>query len=202
VDDRSIPIDYPVGSTPLDPNELQGLIPDYISTQAELNTVEQSNILEAQTWALRNAKKHVLTDTFLRNLHLRMFRHVWKWAGTYRLTDKSIGIHWQQIPVQVNALLQDTHYWIKNQTYSWEELGARFHHKLVSIHPFPNGNGRHARLSTDVLLAAYHTEPFSWGSKKFTGNLIATSDLRSEYIAALREADQRRFHRLITFVRN
>lgn len=199
---ENFPFDYPAGSTPLDPNEIQGLIPSYISTQAELNSLEQSNILEAQTWALRPTKKNILTDTFLLDLHKRMFKNVWKWAGTYRLTDKSIGVHWQQIAMQVNMLLQDTEYWIENKIYEWDELGARFHHKLVAIHPFPNGNGRHARLATEILLTTHGESIFTWGQKKFAGDLYNTGDLRKEYIAALQEADQRKYARLIAFVRS
>jgi Fic-DOC domain mobile mystery protein B len=196
------PFQYPAGSTPLDPNEIQGLLQSYVSTQAELNSLEQSNILEAQTWALRQTKKNILTDTFLLDLHKRMFKNVWKWAGTYRLTDNSIGVHWQQIAMQVSMLLQDTDYWIENKIYKWDELGARFHHKLVAIHPFPNGNGRHARLATEVLLTVNGESLFTWGQRKFSGDLYNTGDLRKEYIAALQEADQRRYSRLIAFVRS
>lgn len=199
--DRVFPIEYAPGSTPLDPDELLGLIPDYISTQGELNTLEQSNILEAKTWIFGRKHKNILTDTFMIDLHKRMFKDVWKWAGRYRTSDKSIGVHWQQISVQMNLLMSDAQYWIENQVYSWDEIGARFHHKLVAIHAFPNGNGRHARLATEVVLAASGQEIFTWGSKTYSESLDQISKLRSEYIAALREADQRKFRKLIEFVR-
>lgn len=199
--DKPFPIEYAPGSTPLDPDELLGLIPDYISTQGELNTLEQSNILEAKTWIFGRKPKNILTDTFMIDLHKRMFKDVWKWAGRYRTSDKSIGVHWQQISVQMNLLMRDAHYWIDNQVYSCDEIGARFHHKLVAIHAFPNGNGRHARLATEILLTANEQEIFTWGSKTYTENIDQVSALRSEYITALREADQRKFKKLIEFVR-
>jgi len=199
--DKRFPIEYAPGSTPLDPDELLGLIPDYISTQGELNTLEQSNILEAKTWIFSKKPKNILTDTFMIDLHKRMFKDVWKWAGRYRTSDKAIGVHWQQISVQMNLLMSDAQYWIENQIYSWDEIGARFHHKLVAIHAFPNGNGRHARLATEVILATNAQAIFTWGSKTYTENLDQVSALRTEYIEALREADQRRFKKLIEFIR-
>ncbi|HYX32019.1 MAG TPA: mobile mystery protein B [Oligoflexus sp.] len=199
--DHPFPIEYMPGSTPLDPDELLGLIPNYISTQGELNVLEQGNILEAKTWMFKKKPKEYLTDTFMIELHKRMFKNVWKWAGRYRLTDKSIGVHWQQIPVQMSALMRDTQYWIENNTYSWDEIGARFHHKMVAIHAFPNGNGRHARLATEIVQTANDQEPFTWGAKTYSESLDQVSALRNEYINALREADQRKFDRLIRFVR-
>lgn len=199
--DKRFPIEYAPGSTPLDPDELLGLIPDYISTQGELNTLEQSNILEAKTWIFNKKPKNILTDTFMIDLHKRMFKDVWKWAGRYRTSDKSIGVHWQQISVQMKLLMSDAQYWIENRVYSWDEIGARFHHRLVAIHAFPNGNGRHARLATEAVLAANAQAIFTWGSKTYRENLDQVSALRTEYIEALREADQRRFQKLIEFVR-
>jgi Fic-DOC domain mobile mystery protein B len=156
---------YPPGATPIDKDEAQGLIPSYINTQVELNAAEQANILEAQSWALGRQHKAILTDAFIRKLHQRMFKRVWQWAGTYRKSDKSIGIHWPQISTELQKLCGDSTYWIEHLTYPWDELGVRFHHRLVSIHPFPNGNGRHARLLTDVLMTNNDQEPFTWGAR-------------------------------------
>ncbi|MFW7377500.1 MAG: mobile mystery protein B [Oligoflexus sp.] len=201
MDRKSFPFEYAPGATPLDPDETNGLIPDYISTQGELNALEQENILEATAWATARKHKHLFTDTFLMQVHKRMLKDVWRWAGQYRLSDKSIGIAWQRIPVEIKNLLEDTRYWAENQTYPWDELGARFHHRLVSIHAFPNGNGRHARLATDVILKSYGQPVFSWGANSFDGQLDRASSIRQEYIAALQEADQRKYSRLICFVR-
>jgi len=196
------PFEHAAGATPLDLNEVNGLIPGYISTQSELNLLEQENILEAKIWASSRIHKNVLTDTFLRDLHTRMFRNVWKWAGKYRKTDKSIGMAWQQVPMELKKLLDDVQFWIEHHTYSWDEVGARLHHRLVLVHPFPNGNGRHARLLTDAVLESYGNKSFSWGAQMAQGSLDKLGSLRSEYILALREADERRYDRLLRFVRS
>lgn len=187
-------IEYPAGATPLDQDEIAGLLPTSISTIAELNEFEASNILRAELWALRR-KRNVLSEKFIRNLHQRMFNEVWKWAGTYRRTNKNIGVDWYQVPPQLTELCANATIWIEKQVYPWVELGARFHHRLVCIHAFPNGNGRHARLMTDVLLRANNQELFTWGR-----NLTDSSGARQLYLDALRDADDRNFEALISFV--
>lgn len=200
---KPISFEYAPGATPLDPNEIDGLISEVIATQGELNQLEQENILEATAWASGKKHKNLMTDTFVRTLHKRMFNNVWKWAGQYRLSDKSFGVNWQQIPTELSKLLADGDYWIKNGTYSWDELGARFHHRLVFIHAFPNGNGRHARLMTDVILEIHGQPAFSWGISMAKRAPLETAGVaRTEYINALREADARSFDRLIKFVRS
>lgn len=190
---------YPEGATPLDRGETEGLIPSSIATQAELNAFEQANILEAERWALGGRRRRdCLTDGFVRTLHRRMFGLVWKWAGTYRRSNKNLGVDWPQVAAEVQKLCGDAAYWVEHQTYAWDELAARFHHRLVSIHPFPNGNGRHARLMADVLLRANGQEPFTWGA----GGLTNAGDARTAYIAALRAADKRDFGPLLGFVRS
>jgi len=200
---KTFPFEYPSGATPLDPNETEGLIPDYISTQGELNRLEQENILEARAQIIGGRHKDLMTDTFVRDLHKRMFKNVWRWAGTYRKSDNSIGVAWTQVPVQLVKLLQDTEFWIKNGTYPWPELGVRFHHRLVLVHPFPNGNGRHARLMTDILLEAHGQSIFTWGaSLAQKDGLDTVGEARMEYITALKEADERKYARLIQFVQS
>ena len=194
--------EYAPGATPLDPNEINGLIPNYITTQAELNQLEQNNIVEGKIWSTKKNNRDILSDGFIKKLHREMFKNVWKWAGTFRLSDKSIGVPWQNISVEVKKLCDDTEFWIANEIYPWEELGVRFHHRLVLIHPFPNGNGRHARLITDVLFLKYGNPPFTWGNGNGAVKLESNSDARLEYIQALREADQKKFKRLIQFVRS
>lgn len=172
-------------------------MPTSISTQEELNAFEQANILDAELWALGRKRADVLNEKFLRDLHRRMFKQVWRWAGRYRKSDKNIGAPWPQVPVKVVELCADVQHWIAHKTYGWDELAARFHHRLVTIHPFPNGNGRHSRLMTDVLLFNHGQDLFSWGST----NLVAPGQARENYIAALKAADARNFELLITFVR-
>jgi len=156
-------------STPLSPEEQEGLIPSYITLRAELNEAEQSNILEAEEWAF-NRKRDVLSERFLNDLHKRMFGHVWKWAGQYRRIRKNIGIDTYKIPMELRNLLDDVRFWIENGTYEPDEIAARFHHRLVWIHMFPNGNGRHARTAADLLLVALGQPRFTWGRDSLDKN--------------------------------
>jgi Fic-DOC domain mobile mystery protein B len=186
------------GATPLDPDEASGLIPQHIRTQQELNEWEQDNILNASRWALRARPTDVLTEAFVRDLHRRMFDRTWKWAGDFRRSDKNIGVHWLRISVELRVLLDDTRYWFDNGTYPLDEVAARFHHRLVSIHPFANGNGRHSRLITDVLLTRHGGSLFTWGS----GDLFASGNTRTRYIASLRAADGGDYSALLAFIRS
>lgn len=192
---------YPPGTTPLDPDELKHLRPPDISTQEQLNAAEQKNIAEAELWVFSRKRRDVLTEPFLRKLHKRMFADVWRWAGRYRTTEKNLGVAPHLIGEEIQKLLADARYWIENRVYPWNELGARFHHRLVSIHPFPNGNGRHARLSTDVLLVQYGQPRPTWGGK-LEGDLQKMSERRQRYLQALRKADQLSFEELFQFVRS
>ena len=191
--------DPPDAATPLDPDEAAGLIPAHIRTQAELNEWEQTNILAGQKWALaRGNRADPLTEAFVRELHRRMFGGTWRWAGTFRTSDKNIGVDWRQVGVRLKDLLDDAHYWLEHGTDPIDELAARFHHRLVSIHPFANGNGRHARLMADCLLARRGAAPFSWGR----GDLMHAGTARDRYLAALRAADAGDIGPLLEFVRS
>ena len=183
-------------STPLTPEELEGLIPSYITLRNELNEAEQANILDAEEWAFMR-KRNVLDERFLDNLHKHMFGRVWRWAGTRRQTNKNIGVEAYCIPQDLRQLLDDCRFWIENGTYEQDEIATRFHHRLVFIHPYPNGNGRHARLATDLLLVAMGQPRFSWGQI----NLVDAGDTRQAYVAALRAADAHDYALLLTFVR-
>jgi Fic-DOC domain mobile mystery protein B len=195
-------ITHPPGATPLDPDERVGLIPDYISTQGELNKLEQKNIQDAEVWIRRRAPREVLNPGFIHELHRRMFGEVWKWAGNARTTEKTIGIDPAQIANQLAHLLADAKYWIENRTYPFDEIAIRFHHRLVQIHVFPNGNGRHARLITDLLLESHDHARFSWGLRSTPTPIEAEGERRTEYVAALRKADQNDFGALAAFVRS
>jgi len=184
-------------STPLSPEEREGLILSYIALRGELNEAEQANILEADAWAF-SRKRDVLDEGFLNTLHKRMYGDVWRWAGTHRKSQKTIGIEFYRIPTELRKLLDDCRYWVKNNTYPPDEIAARFHHRLVWIHCYPNGNGRHARLATDLLLTALGRERFSWGS----ANLIDAGATRAAYVAALRTADNHNYAPLVAFVRS
>ena len=192
-------ITYPEGATPLDPNEMGGLRLTHIITRAELDRWEQDNINEALSWLETVKPREPLGESFIRKLHKRMFGNVWKWAGTFRKSDKNIGVSWYKVPIELKQLCDDTEYWIERETYSSDEIAARFHHRLVSIHPFPNGNGRHARLMTDILLQYVLNRPaFTWGSR----NLTATGADRKRYIESLIAADRGEYEKLLNFVRS
>ena len=185
------------GQTPLSDEEREGLIPSYITLRAELNEAEQANILEAEDWAFKRMRK-VLRVEFLNNLHWRMFGNVWKWAGDFRTTGRNIGIDAYRIRTDIQEVLNDCAYWIEHSTYEPDEIATRFHHHLVYIHPYPNGNGRHARLAADLLLRELFRPRFSWGSK----NLTDPGQTRTRYIEALRAADNRDYALLLAFVRS
>ena len=184
------------GQTPLTEEELEQLIPAYITLRHELNEAEQSNILEAEEWAFTR-KRDVLSEKFLDNLHKRMFGRVWRWAGKHRQSNKTIGIDAYRIPTELRQLLDDCQHWIDNSTYDPDEIAARFHHRLVLIHPYSNGNGRHARLATDLLLVSLGRPRFTWGRV----NLVDASKTRTTYIEALRAADNHDIGPLLEFVR-
>lgn len=189
--------DQPKGSTPLDPDEINGLKIIFINTRAELDRWELENIQEGLIWAERQKPLKLITEDFVQTLHKKMFSKVWKWAGTYRKTNKNIGVSWPYVPTEIRKLIGDLDYWIKNNSFSPLEIGARFHHRLVWIHPFPNGNGRHSRLMTDLIITRYfEAKPFTWGS-----NLtLETAELRKTYIDALKKADNSDYTALEKFV--
>jgi len=176
--------DLPEGATPLDPDEVVDLVPGHIRTRGELNVWEQENILVAASWAQRT-RRAALDDATIRELHRRMFSETWKWAGRYRTSDKTIGIHWPQIPVAVRGFVEDGRYWLQEDVYSPDEAAIRLHHRLVQIHPFPNGNGRHARLWCDLLLRHIGRPTIDWGG----AILDKAGESRRTYIRALWSAD-------------
>jgi len=183
------------GGTELTEEECEGLIPSYVTLRSELNEAEQANILEAEEWAFAR-KRDLLTEKLLDNLHKLMYGNVWRWAGQHRATGKNIGVDAYRIPTDLRQLLDDCRYWIENETYEPDGIAARFHHRLVSIHCYPNGNGRHARLAADLLLKSMGRERFSWGGK----NLVDLSETRKRYVAALQAADRHDFGPLLDFV--
>lgn len=190
--------DYPPGATPLDPDEIAGLKLAHITTQGELNRWEQDNILEAQEWVERRKKGDLLNEEFICKLHEKMYGKVWQWAGEFRRTNKNIGVEWQYVPIRLRELLDNVNYWIANNTYPPEEIAYRFHHLLVQIHLFPNGNGRHSRMITDILLVeAFGIAPFTWGQ----ANLQEANEVRQRYIEALKAADNHNYELLAEFVR-
>ena len=188
----------PDDATPLDADERDGLLQTWITTRADLNEAEQANIDAAVAWLARRRGRDLLTEGFMFELHRRMFGEVWAWAGSVRRTGKNIGIDPRQIHVQLGSLMRDVPYWIAHNSYAADVIALRLHHGLVAIHPFPNGNGRHARLVADLLIADMGGQAFTWGG----GTLRDVGSLRAEYIAALRAADNHDFVPLLAFARS
>jgi Fic-DOC domain mobile mystery protein B len=183
--------------TPLEAEEREQLIPSYITLRRELNEAEQINIADAAKW-LASRRRDVLDEKFLRTLHTRMFGKVWKWAGQYRTTPRNIGVDAYRIPMDVAQAIDDAKFWISNDTYSPDEIAVRFSHRLVAIHPFPNGNGRFSRMVGDLLAQQLGQPRFSWGS----ANLVDPNETRKAYVAALRAADAHDLEPLIAFARS
>lgn len=191
-------MDEPEGATPLDPDELEGLKFSHIETHGELDQLEQQSIQEGYNWLSHQRKyKDFITEDFLKALHEKLFGSVWTWAGHFRKTEKSIGIDPLIISVELRKLLDDARFWVENGTYNREDFAARFHHRLVKIHSFPNGNGRHARIMTDVILEkVLSVAPVNWGA-----NILDTEgEHRRSYIQALRSADNNDYRKLVEFV--
>ena len=191
---------YAPGATPLDPDEAAGLVPSHITTQADLNAWEQANILQAVRWIARQKKRDLLTEGFVRDLHRRMFDKTWKWAGTFRQSNKNIGVDRTQVAVKLLNLLDNIRFQIDHKVFEPDELVVRFHHQLVWVHAFPNGNGRHARLMADVLAQQLGRPRMTWGGADV--ELVSMGTVRDRYLKALREADQGQWSALIAFARS
>jgi Fic-DOC domain mobile mystery protein B len=190
----------PSGATPLDADEVASLIPHHIVTQGELNEWEQHNIQIGDDWARKQTRqrKEILNEAFVRQLHEQMFGETWRWAGKFRKSDKNIGAEWLKIGVELKKLLDDAHYQIAHASYPPDEIAVRFHHRLAAIHPFPNGNGSHARLMADLLVERLGQPRFTWGSESLTD----VTGTRQRYIAALQCADVRVYGPLLAFARS
>lgn len=193
-------LEYINGQTPLDEDEKEGLLIPTIATRGELDEFEQQNIEEAIQWVLGKSLtvQRILTEKFICDLHNRMYGDVWLWAGKFRKTNKNLGVDKWQIPVALKTLNDDSLFWVQNETYSPDEIAIRFKHRIVSIHCFPNGNGRHSRLMADVIINKVYKLPlFSWGA----GDLVHQGDARKTYLKAVKAADNEIFEQLLTFAR-
>jgi Fic-DOC domain mobile mystery protein B len=193
-------LEYIEGQTPIDDDEKEGLLVKTITTKGELDEFEQLNIQQAVEWSMKTKfdRKKFLTEDFLLLIHKKMFGGVWDWAGTKRKTNKNIGVDKTLISMELKKLIDDCNYWIENNTFNQEEIAIRFSHRLVKIHLFPNGNGRHSRLVADIMISKIFSESvFSWGHSDLSG----VNSGRKEYIEAIRKADSDNFKPLIDFAR-
>lgn len=192
---------YEDGQTPLNEEEKDGLLIKTITTHGELDEYEQLNIEQAIEWTMRqNFKKDkILTEAFIKKLHKKMLGRVWSWAGEFRKSEKNIGVKWINIRIDLKTLLDDSKYWIENEIYHPDEIAIRFKHRLVNIHCFPNGNGRHSRIMADIIIESiFGKEIFSWNQS----NMFKADETRKEYINAIREGDKGNIAPLMEFARN
>jgi len=190
----------PDDATPLAPEERDALLQTWITDRDDLNEAEQENIIKGAAWAARQRGKPVdlLNEDFAKSLHRQMFGEVWQWAGSYRQTERNIGIEAYRIPAETPSMFDDVRYWIEHEIYPPDEIAVRLHHRLTAIHPWPNGNGRHARLMADLLAQRLGRDVFTWGS----GTLLDIGELRTRYVTALRSADNHDIGPLLEFARS
>ncbi len=194
-------IAYEEGQTPLEQEELDALRVKTITLRSELDELEQQNIEKALQWTMRRnfSTATIFSGDFVFELHRRMFDDVWEWAGKQRTTGKNIGVDPSQIRIALSQLLQDSRYWVDHHTYPPDEIAVRFKHRIVNIHCFPNGNGRHSRLIADVIVVhALGGEHFTWGH----GNLVRVGEPRERYLEAIRAADGGDIGPLLAFARS
>lgn len=189
------------GQALLDEEEKLGLKIKSIATHGELDEFEQLNIENALEWTIRGKFKteRILSEMFVKQLHIKMYGDVWKWAGEFRKSDKNIGFSWTLISSALSILLDDTKYWVENKTFEPEEIAIRFKHKIVSIHCFSNGNGRHSRMMADIIMESiFSRQPFLWHQS----NMVNADAIRTKYIQALKKADNGDFKPLLAFAQH
>lgn len=196
-----IDLEYISGQTPLDEDEKEGLLIESISSRGELDEFEQLNIEKAIEWSIRSkfVKKIILTEGFVKSLHKQMFSEVWSWAGQFRKSNKNIGVDGTIIGIELKKLLDDAEFWIKNSSYNPDEIAIRFKHRLVKIHCFPNGNGRHSRMMADIIIESiFEKDVFDWRYS----SMVRADATREEYISAIKKADGGNIEPLLDFARN
>jgi Fic-DOC domain mobile mystery protein B len=194
-------LEYIEGQTPLEQDEMDGLLISTIATRGELDEFEQQNIEKAIMWSLNRSFKAdmIFNERFIRKLHTQMYGDVWSWAGEFRKTNKNIGMDWWKIAIELKYLLDDVLYWYKNDIFPPDEIDIRFKHRLVSIHCFPNGNGRHSRLMADIIIEKIYKKPiFSWGAS----NLSKEGNNRKTYLKAVKAADNGNYNFLLDFAKS
>ena len=193
-------LDYQEGQTPLNEDEKKGLLINTITTHGELDEHEQLNIEKAVEWTIQSRFKQnkILTEQFIKTLHKQMFGDVWAWAGEFRKSEKNIGVEWIKIGIELKYLLDDTIYWIENKTFLPDEIAIRFKHRLVNIHCFANGNGRHSRLMADIIIeSVFEKDLFSWHHS----NMVRADETRKKYIDSIKDADNGNIDPLLDFAR-
>lgn len=181
------------GRTSLTVQDLQGLKLPFVKTRAQLSAVEGPNIVSGKQATLTSRKSRVpnmLSVEYLRELHSRMFNDVWDWAAQIPSTElqNEFAASVPGIRPQLSILYADAiEYWLNDKRMTPEEFAVRVHHRVVKIHPFRNGNGRHSRLLADLLLSEnFGLETFTWGG---SAQLGAGDLYRQPYLEGLKAAD-------------
>lgn len=194
-------LEYKDGQTPLTEEEKEGLLIKSITTHGELDEFEQLNIEKAIEWTITKKfkKEYILSEEFVKELHYKMFNDVWAWAGKFRLSEKNLGVKFYIMGTELKSLNGDCLFWTEHKTFSEDEIAIRYKHKIVNIHCFPNGNGRHSRLIADVIISQiFNRNIFTWSA----GNLVNKGEQRTKYLYAIREADKQNIKPLIDFARS
>ncbi len=193
-------LEYTDGQTPLSEEEKEGLVIETITTHGELDEFEQMNIEKAVEWTMKRKfkKEKIISEEFAKELHKKMFGDVWAWAGNFRFSEKNLGVKFNLISTSLKQLNDDCLFWIANKTFNEEEIAIRYKHKIVEIHCFANGNGRHSRLMADIINKhIFKKDNFSWNRN----NLAKKGDARNKYLKAIREADKGTIKPLIDFAK-
>lgn len=186
------------GATPLSADDVQGLRMRHITTREQLDELEQANVIQGLRWLASERRGDILDDIFVRKVHRKLFGDVWMWAGKNRIRETNIGVAPHEVAAQMRLLLNDARFWCEHLTYEPLEAAARFHHRMVLIHPFPNGNGRHARIVADEYLKrCFDHPPIEWASGY---DLQKNNERRDAYLYALRQADTGDLKALLEFV--
>ena len=191
----------PIGATP--GGDTSGLLLEHLSTTTARNAAETEAISRAyDKYVFRARRKKQgtewLTDDFIRRVHADMLGTIWEWAGKYRQTKFNLGVDPHLIREQIKLFTEDFLYWNGTEsTMSVIEIAARIQHRLTNIHPFTNGNGRHARLITDIFLHSRKLPIPQWPQIQL---MAQGNEIGEQYITAMKKADNGDINDLIQFI--
>lgn len=186
------------GQTPLPPELQKGLKLKHIQNMGELDEFEEKNIAEGLVWLKKNNENYRQYN-FWEKLHKKLFGNVWSWAG--KLRDHELDNPYFLLPHHIRPALKtledDFEYWLKKREISFNEIAARFHERIETIHPFPNGNGRFGRILVEHFCLKEKAEVPKWGMAIKNDPKLR----REKYIDALDEARRtKKYEVLIKFM--
>lgn len=146
---------------------------------------EALGIIRAQQYILDLDANFVFDSRLILDLHHIVFGNLYLWAGKWRNVVTNIGIDVGKIPYAIAEYADHVNY-MKNAAMDREGLvNCLFytHHRYTQIHPFNNGNGRTARLITDLVANMN-------GYQNIQLYVRDAGAERENYKAALKAADQ------------